>query len=633
MRVNYSEANQMKEKLQGALSDIDSKESSRQNDSPLIKDIDETSHHDNENGSDTRYYTNSPNDTTNIKLGSNRGELSLSQVVQEKKAKEDNPAGVEARARILELIEKKVDQGKLNKDELNVEFKKIKDMYSSFDGAKMTSTIANLDIEEMSYCLACAIEKHVEYFVESIYPNGDFSMPVQKIEPKKEFDIQQLRYNYEQNLAKDDPNGLSVSSGGRVMPKAKDDTDLLALQQQQDNQRFKLQQGNNDINDEDNVVEEVEEDYMEPEDKLGNNLEGVEVVHKEEDDEVMHSESMGIGIIDDDEEEKIQDEEIEDDYGGVNFRQMDDMNENMYKTNTPLDPYVTSQLEIISEKSYEASHPAVELQRAFEEARKTVGPLDEIRQDIEENDREIEDFLRESLRDSILFNLKQEKQQERVVPEMQESSASASNGLDNQSLQGFTMQIQPTDAGVYMSEAFDLRSQVMNGGPGAPQMKQSDLMSSQLNGTTSEVLYQREKDWRELSMEESLYSELQWDNQNMDIADRIKMVFEKTYNEKNITPDEYNKSKKRMIFVRFLMSKLGIKHTVDKSSVQNYCKNIVITTKMEKEVVIICLIYIERLIVRTNMYLSALNWKRITFAALILASKVTIFKGNFILIL
>ena len=61
---------------------------------------------------------------------------------------------------------------------------------------------------------------------------------------------------------------------------------------------------------------------------------------------------------------------------------------------------------------------------------------------------------------------------------------------------------------------------------------------------------------------------------------------------------------------------------MDKNSVQNYCKNIVITTKMEKEVVIICLIYIERLIVRPNMYLSALNWKRITFAALILASKV-----------
>jgi len=487
----------------------------------------------------------------------------------------------------LELIEKKVDANKLNPDELNVEFKKIKDMYSSFDGAKMTSTIANLDIEEMSYCLACAIQKHVDYFVEAIYPNGDFTMPVQKIEPKKEFNIQQLRYNYEQNLAKDDPNILSVTSGRVENNQAGGD------------QRFKLQGSEVKVEEypEDNIVEE--EECMEPEEN--GNLEGVEVHHKEEDDEVMHSESMGIGVIDYDEEEKLPDEEIEE-AENVNF-QIDD---NMYKTNTPLDPYVTSQLEIISEKSYEASHNTVKLQQAFEQAREAGD--DGIKQDIEENDREIEDFLRESLRDSILFNLKQEKQQDKkdeVVQNEQENSG--------HSLKGFTMQIQPTEAGEYMSEAMDLRAQVMNdprmaNGAYMGGMGRSDLMSSTYeNGSTSEVLYKKEKDWRELSMEESLYSELQWDNQNMDIADRIKHVFEKTYNERNITPDDYNKR---------------IKHTVDKSSVQNYCKNIVITTKMEKEVVIICLVYIERLIVRTNMYLSAINWKRITFAALILASKI-----------
>jgi len=48
-------------------------------------------------------------------------------------------------------------------------------MYSSFDGAKMTSTIVNLDIEEMCYCLGCAIQKHLEFFVEQVLPNNDFS--------------------------------------------------------------------------------------------------------------------------------------------------------------------------------------------------------------------------------------------------------------------------------------------------------------------------------------------------------------------------------------------------------------------------------------------------------------------------
>jgi len=60
----------------------------------------------------------------------------------------------------------------------------------------------------------------------------------------------------------------------------------------------------------------------------------------------------------------------------------------------------------------------------------------------------------------------------------------------------------------------------------------------------------------------------------------------------------------------------------DKNNIAYYCKNIIITSKMEKEVVIVCLIYIERLIVKTGMYLNGANWKRITFTALVLASKV-----------
>jgi hypothetical protein len=34
-------------------------------------------------------------------------------------------------------------------------------MYQSFDNGKLRSTIINIDIEEMSYCLACAVYKLV----------------------------------------------------------------------------------------------------------------------------------------------------------------------------------------------------------------------------------------------------------------------------------------------------------------------------------------------------------------------------------------------------------------------------------------------------------------------------------------
>jgi hypothetical protein len=35
-------------------------------------------------------------------------------------------------------------------------------MYISFDNGKMTSTLVNLDLEEMSFCLSCAILAHIK---------------------------------------------------------------------------------------------------------------------------------------------------------------------------------------------------------------------------------------------------------------------------------------------------------------------------------------------------------------------------------------------------------------------------------------------------------------------------------------
>lgn len=36
-------------------------------------------------------------------------------------------------------------------------------MYMSYEGGKLTSTIVNLDIEEMSFCFACAVAKHINH--------------------------------------------------------------------------------------------------------------------------------------------------------------------------------------------------------------------------------------------------------------------------------------------------------------------------------------------------------------------------------------------------------------------------------------------------------------------------------------
>ena len=53
-----------------------------------------------------------------------------------------------------------------DKNALNLNFDKVKDFYISFDSGKMTSTIVNLDIEEMCFCLANVILKYLEFGIK-----------------------------------------------------------------------------------------------------------------------------------------------------------------------------------------------------------------------------------------------------------------------------------------------------------------------------------------------------------------------------------------------------------------------------------------------------------------------------------
>ena len=59
----------------------------------------------------------------------------------------------------------------------------------------------------------------------------------------------------------------------------------------------------------------------------------------------------------------------------------------------------------------------------------------------------------------------------------------------------------------------------------------------------------------------------------------------------------------------------------DPQSIFEFVANIMILTKMEKEVIIISLIYIERLIFNTGFIINSRNWRKIIFIALIIASK------------
>ena len=60
----------------------------------------------------------------------------------------------------------------------------------------------------------------------------------------------------------------------------------------------------------------------------------------------------------------------------------------------------------------------------------------------------------------------------------------------------------------------------------------------------------------------------------------------------------------------------------DPNQIFEFCTNVIISTKMEKEVIIICLIYLERFIFNTGILINSRNWRRLLFTSLIIASKI-----------
>lgn len=60
----------------------------------------------------------------------------------------------------------------------------------------------------------------------------------------------------------------------------------------------------------------------------------------------------------------------------------------------------------------------------------------------------------------------------------------------------------------------------------------------------------------------------------------------------------------------------------NEDEIYNFCKNVIARSRMEKEVSILCLIYMERFIEKTGIYVSEKNWKKLIFMCLVLASKI-----------
>lgn len=109
---------------------------------------------------------------------------------------------------------------------------------------------------------------------------------------------------------------------------------------------------------------------------------------------------------------------------------------------------------------------------------------------------------------------------------------------------------------------------------------------------------------------------------NVSLLSKITRMDESNVNELSFSKDH------RTIFDKAFNEKIIEKWVTCKPTkevISNFCKNIIITSKMEKEVTIICLIYLERLILKSKFSLTTINWRRVIFISLILASKVFIY--------
>ena len=53
-----------------------------------------------------------------------------------------------------------------------------------------------------------------------------------------------------------------------------------------------------------------------------------------------------------------------------------------------------------------------------------------------------------------------------------------------------------------------------------------------------------------------------------------------------------------------------------------FCKYVIVSGRMEKEIPILCLVYIERFLTKSGLLMNFSNWKRVALISLILASKI-----------
>lgn len=101
---------------------------------------------------------------------------------------------------------------------------------------------------------------------------------------------------------------------------------------------------------------------------------------------------------------------------------------------------------------------------------------------------------------------------------------------------------------------------------------------------------------------------------SMSIKTRYEYVFEDDNSIKRL--------KARQVFDRVFNEEDIYSETPETDDIKNYCLNILMSCKMEKEVIMASLVYLERVMIRNDYPLTNRNWRKLVLTALIIASKI-----------
>lgn len=101
---------------------------------------------------------------------------------------------------------------------------------------------------------------------------------------------------------------------------------------------------------------------------------------------------------------------------------------------------------------------------------------------------------------------------------------------------------------------------------------------------------------------------------SLSIQTKYEYVFEPDANIKQL--------KAKQIFDRIFNDHEAKLYVPEIDEIEQFCQNIILMAKMEKEIAIICLVYLEKIMVKMGIFVTPFNWRRLVLISMILGSKI-----------